>query len=58
MKKVIASLLVVLIISLGYCSSTPEPTTPETAPAEPAKTEPAKDAKTPAKTPAKAPAKK
>ena len=36
MKKVIASLLVVLIISLGYCSSTPEPTTPETAPAEPA----------------------
>ena len=57
MKKVIASLLVVLIISLGYCSSTPEEKAPETMP-EPAKTEPAKDAKTPAKTPAKAPAKK
>lgn len=57
MKKVIASLLVVLIISLGYCSSTPEETTPMPV-EEPAKTEPAKDAKTPAKTPAKAPAKK
>lgn len=58
MKKVIASLLVVLIISLGYCSSTPEETAPMPAASEPAKTEPAKDAKTPAKTPAKAPAKK
>ncbi|MBK6606950.1 MAG: hypothetical protein KBF99_16600 [Leptospiraceae bacterium] len=58
MKKVIASLLVVLIISLGYCSSTPEEKAPEPAASEPAKTEPAKDAKTPAKTPAKAPAKK
>lgn len=52
MKKVIASLLVVLIMSLGYCSSSEEKE-PEAAPAEPAKTEPAKDAKTPAKTPAK-----
>ena len=54
MKKVIASLLVVLILSLGYCSSTPEETTP---PAETKAAEPA-PAPAPAKTPAKTPAKK
>ena len=48
MNKIIASLLVVLILSLGYCSSTPE----ETKAAEPA------PAPAPAKTPAKTPAKK
>ena len=31
MKKIIASLLVVLIMSLGYCSSTPEETAPAPA---------------------------
>ncbi|MBK8395648.1 MAG: hypothetical protein IPL26_10445 [Leptospiraceae bacterium] len=54
MKKIIASLLVVLIISLGYCSSTPE----ETTPAAPAETKAAEPAPAPAKTPAKAPVKK
>lgn len=54
MNKIIASLLVVLILSLGYCSSTPEEQTPP--PAETKAAEPA-PAPAPAKTPAK-PAKK